>query len=326
MLFTRQKLRAFFENFPRLGGADRRVLFICIGVALVFWLILNLSREYSVNRTVSINFLPPADRILVAPPEPEVDLVVTGPGWDLFWENVINPELSLTVQVTDDDDGRVSRGDVARLIERQLAGGELRITDLSFTEVQLRTEPKFDKRIPVRPVSELDYATGFLPVSQPSCAPDSITISGLKATLDSIQFWPTDTLKVAALAGDLSSEVGLAEFPQGIECATTTVRLEQKVQVLTEKSLFVPVTVRHPPERDSFVIFPNRVRLKVGVLMSEFQSIVADSFLLTADLTKGRSGGQAQNIPLTLEEKPLTAISVSFMPRSTELRLIQRQR
>jgi hypothetical protein len=31
---------------------DRKILLICLGAALVFWLILNLSRDYDINRSI----------------------------------------------------------------------------------------------------------------------------------------------------------------------------------------------------------------------------------------------------------------------------------
>lgn len=324
MLSTRQKINRFRELFPRIEHRDRRVLFFCIGVAFVFWLILNLSRNYSINKEVSITYQLPEDLLVVNAPPQMADLSISGQGWNLMWESLTTPVITIVLNVAEESDGYISKGDIARLVEEKLASSQLTIEQLNFLPVQLVTEKKASKRVPIRAVSEFVFSDGYLPVGLPLLVPDSITLFGLSADINDITFWPTDTLRQQAVSGDINLVAKLKKttIPQ-LSLSQSTIDFAQNVETFTEKSLYVPVTVRNAPLRDSFKIFPNQVRLKVAVLQSNFYSIAADSFLLVADLKAMRAEDQRNSIPLVLEKKPSGAISVQYSPRSAEYFLIK---
>ena len=308
---TRQKIKQLRELLPRVEHRDRRVLAICIIVALVFWLILNLSRIYSINKEVSITYQLPEDQLLVNSPAQMADLSISGQGWNLLWERLTTHVIKIVLNV-------------ARLIEQQLASSQLTVEQLNFLPVQLETEAKVSKRVPILVNVDFDFVEGYRPAGAPLLVPDSVTVYGLPVDLDSITFWSTDTLRNTEVSGDINLAAKLSEstIPR-ITLSDATVAFSQNVETFTEKSLYVPVTVRNAPLTDSFKIFPNQVRLKVAVLQSNFNGVVADSFLLVADLEGMRAEDQRNSIPLILERKPVSAISVQYTPRSAEYFLIK---
>lgn len=324
MQSTRQKINQLRELLPKVEHRDRRVLAICIFVALVFWLILNLSRTYSINKEVSITYQLPEDRLLTNAPAQMADLAISGQGWNLLWESLTTPVIEIVLNVEDESDGYISKGDIARLIEQQLASSQLTVEQLNFLPVQLETEAKANKKVPLKCEVDFGFTEGFRPVGSPLLVPDSVTVYGLPADLEEIYFWTTDTLRATEISGDISlvAKLRTSSLPR-VSLSESTVAFTQNVETFTEKSLYVPVTVRNAPVSDSFKIFPNQVRLKVAVLQSDFRNIVADSFLLVADLEGMRAENQRNSIPLVLERKPTSAISVQYTPRAAEYFLIK---
>ncbi len=79
-------LRTLLSKNPlkEMAETDRKVLAICLGAAFVFWLILNLSRNYTINRQVPIGYLVDSERVLVGRMPELLDATITGSGWNLL--------------------------------------------------------------------------------------------------------------------------------------------------------------------------------------------------------------------------------------------------
>lgn len=321
---TRQRVNKLLESFPLVQEGDGRILAICIGVAFMFWLILNLSRDYTINKEVSITFQPPENQLLVNETNVMADLTIQGQGWNLLWESLKNPVINALVRLDEQSDGYVSKGDVARLVEQQLASSQLTIEQLNYNPVRLETAEKDRKKVPVTITTDFQFANGYRSIGAPRLSPDSITVLGLAADLAKITHWTTDTLVGADFNTNIRLTATLSETDNDrISITPKTVQFDQAVEAFTEKSLYVPVTVRNAPIQDSFKIFPRQVRLKVATYQSSYHSIVADSFLLVADLKGMRTEDQRNSIPLVLEKQPTGAISVQYSPRAAEYFLIK---
>jgi hypothetical protein len=74
---------------------DRAILLICIGIALVFWLLVKLSQTYSTVRPVKFEFQIPENETLSNAPPEDMTVEIEGTGWDLMFDYFSRPEIVL---------------------------------------------------------------------------------------------------------------------------------------------------------------------------------------------------------------------------------------
>ena len=67
----------------------------CIGIALVFWLLVKLSGEYFLEKQVNISYQLPQDKAFSKKPPSDIVARVEGTGWDLLFSYFTSPEINL---------------------------------------------------------------------------------------------------------------------------------------------------------------------------------------------------------------------------------------
>ncbi len=319
MRFTQKAFKQFLSFLPGIAEEDRGILAICIAIALVFWLILNLARDYTVNELVTVTYELPDDALLVETPQEVLDVSLRGQGWNLLWTSLRKSNLAIKVEVAKLEDGRLSKGDIAKLIEQQFSSSNFEISELNFLATNLKIVKKSSKKVPLLLDARIDFAQGYAAYGPLEQSFDSVTISGPVTALDSIEHWRSQPLLRENVSQDLLIELPLEEAEDGIVILSEPIlKLRQAVEVVTERSVFVPVEVRNPP-KDSFSIFPIQIRLKVTVAQSRYHDIVPDSFRLVVDMRDVVAGVKRNNsLALVLEEQPAAALFVSYAPAAIE--------
>ncbi|PHI19889.1 hypothetical protein CEQ90_10885 [Lewinellaceae bacterium SD302] len=311
-----QLLRRLLPSIPKEG---RWELTVCIGIAFIFWLVINLTtEEHTIKKPVRVSYVVSEDEVLLSAPTSDAEATISGPGWELLWSNFFQPVIDVSIYRNRADSKVITQVDLSAVVSESLYSSETELDKLMFFPVTLETETKASKIIPIVVNTQVDYAEGFQGKTSFTTVPDSVEVWGPVSKLDSLTYWPTDTLRLKNVASNINQEIGLSRGTETIAPILSKVKVQQQVEVFTEKELFVPVQVINPPARDSFSIFPRQVRLKVGVLQSNYDQIRPDSFRLTADLNGMRTEDGRNSIPLTLEKRPRSAISVTFNPRVAE--------
>lgn len=311
---------------PRIPRENRGELAICIFIAFLFWLIISLTtNDHSVSKPVEIEFVVGEDEVLIEPLTAMAEATISGPGWELMWSNVFQPVIKISYYRNRLDNKVVNQVDISSAVTDALYSSETSLTKLIFLPVTLRVEPKASKKVPVRSQITVKYKTGYSPKSSPEFTPDSVVVWGGESLLNNLKSWSTDTLNITEVDANLQQMVKLTDGADGLMPATTTVEFRLEVEVVTEKSLYVPVEVVNPPAQDSFSIFPKQVRLKVGVLESDYNQISANDFRLVADLNGMRAEDGRNTIPLLLDRKPAEALSVTYTPKAAEFFLFKKE-
>lgn len=316
----------FRQWLPQLPREDRWELAICILIAFIFWLVISLTtKEHSVTKPVLVNYVVSADKVLLSPPNSTAEATITGPGWELMWSNFFQPVIKVSLYRGPADSKVITQVDLSAEVSKALYSSETKLEKLIFLPVTLQTEDKEEKRVPIRPLVFVDFAEGYQGRQSLRLKPDSVTVWGAPTYLDSLFFWPTDSLQLKEIENSFSRTISLRKPPPELTLGIKEVVVFQEVEVFTEKELYVPVEVVNPPLRDSFSIFPRQVRLKVGVLQSNYNRIQVDSFRLVADLNGMRTKEGRNSIPLTLQARPSSAISVTYTPRVAEYFFFKRE-
>lgn len=308
-----------------MSETDRKVLAICMGAALVFWLILNLSRSYTIRKTVSFNYLLAPERALAktTPRLDAMDISVEGSGWDLLWESLWFQEIAVDFDLREQEKLNMTNSELNRLIRRQLSSGDLTVGNLDFDRQTFLTSIKFGKKVPVVSRVNIEFADGFTATSSPTFFPDSIVVEGAEDLKDDIFEWPTSEITLKDVEGDLNQIIELAPSKNSLTASRTTVTMKLSVEAFIQRTLEIPVTVINAPQVDSFQVIPQSVMLRVTLPQSSYHAIEPDDFGIVADLGGIRNINGKNSVPLTLQRQPLATISATMETKAVEYYLIK---
>lgn len=319
-------LRKLLNKNPlrEISETDRKVLAICISAAFVFWLILNLSRTYTIRKTVNFNYLLAPERTLAqdSPVLSTQEITIDGTGWDLIWESLWFQVISIDLDLTDRNSLELTRSELTRRIQRQLSSGDLNVNNLDFERQTIFTAPKEGKTVPVVSRVSVNFSDGFIATGAPVFLPDSIVITGPGDLLADLTSWSTEEISLSEVEEDVRQEVQLAPPANSLTPSRLSVEYSLSVEAFIQRTLEVPITVINAPEVDSFQLIPATVQLLVTVPQSAYYEVQPDDFSIVADLGDLRNANGKNSVPLTLKRQPELIISATMETRSVEYYLI----
>ncbi|CAH1000392.1 hypothetical protein LEM8419_01545 [Neolewinella maritima] len=301
-----------------MATTDRQMLLICMGLAFVFWLILNLSQEYEINKDVNITYTVGPERVVAGTPPQSVPVQLSGRGWDLIWESARGRSIDVSIDLADQRELLLSSNLLQQEISRQLSSGDLEVVSMGFESVQLLTTPREGKRVPVMPDVTASYVAGYFSPEQPTVRPDSVTVNGAADALQEIFSWPTEPLFLERLEQNTVATVALQPPPPGLTLNYSDVQVGLSVEAFIEQQLSVPIALEHAPAGDSVRVYPNHVTITLTIPESEFGKYSMTDFHVEADLLQMSTAGEDNTLPLTLTRVPEAIKSVTFFPRAVE--------
>ena len=319
-------LRNLLQNNPlrSMNDEDRQILIVSIVSAFIFWLILNLSRDYQVDKYALVDYQAAPDRTVVGTIQDSIPFRVGGSGWNLIWESFRGRGVALAMDLTDSETAVVSSGEMRQEIERRLSTGDLEVVSLDFDGATVLTTPLDGKRVPVVQGFDDVLRPGFIVAEPPDFTPDSVTVSGAADLIEEFDRWPTARRAPGGTRAFVRTTLDLQEPPPGVSLSQSSVRVEFPVVPYIQRSIDLPVNVINPPPADSFRVFPDLVRVDVSVRQDRYGKLSPQDFRLVADLAERPATEGDNTVALRLLGLPPGVVSARLQPRSVEYYIYQR--
>jgi len=302
---------------------DKTILIICIGIASFFWLLLKLSYTYQTNKTVTISAVNiPDDKALSALPPNDMEAKLEGDGWNLMLESISGTEVNVVYNLDGLDALQRNYNQLKRDIEKQLSSRNIQVVDVvNYDRLNFQLEPKKRKKIPILLNRNISFAQDFHMKDSLLLDPDSVEISGPELMVNSISSWETDSLLALNLKSNLEKKVKLQDGPPELQLGVGETSVFLEVEQYTEKSFFVPVLVKNPP--DSFKIFPQNIKLSCKVGLSQYNDLDEKDFVAEVDARDIAIKEGKKTVPIYITTIPDFVRNVFFSPKSAELFIIE---
>ena len=293
----------------------------CIGIALVFWLLVKLSQTYTTEKEVRFDFLIPDDMAFSSMPPDDFVAQIEGTGWDLMFEYFRNPEVLLQYNLRSTERPGLNTGQLKGDIFRGLSSNDIKVEEVNYNNISLNLEEKQAKVVPI----QLSYALAFRPeyhLQTPlQLIPDSVTVTGPTSIVELVQRWETDSLVLKDLKANVITPVSLAKPARELTLSYDQTIVRVLVEQHTERSLFVPITVINA--RDSIKIFPEKIKLSCVVGLSQFNRFDHNDFCLEVDLQNTPKNKDKNTVPIVLRDAPPFVKNIKFSPKSAEFFILK---
>lgn len=311
---TRADIRTFFNS-------DRAILMFCIGIALIFWLLVKLSQSYKTTKDYEISFTLPEGKTFVETPINIVKATLEGEGWDLISNYIKNRNDTVSFELAELPSQAFNSSAIIDKIQSNLPDN-IDVNDVNTDFIFVQIENQAEKKVPLILNTDLAFATRFYMIDSISMLTDSILILGPRSLIDELENWQTETLVLRDVQKSGIHTIPLVKPKNSqIILGTNQIEIEFKVEEFTEKDVFVPIIVKNAP--DSLKIFPQNIKLSFNVGLSNYNVINSSDFTVEVDLKDIPLNIEKNTIPVFITRQPSYIKNLNFNPKSVEFFFVE---
>ena len=292
-------------------------------IVTILWYLNKLNNEHTDEITFPVKYSGmPRGLVMVGEVPNSINLRVTSNGYTLLRYGAssritpINIDLSSLTPAA----SNLAYSERYFLVTSRLRGSisnrfrdDLKLEGISPDTLHFEFAPIAERRIPVVPNLSIGFERQYMQSGPLVLTPDSITISGPKSIVDTINAIRTLPVKADRLKQTLSRNIALKPVKQ-VGLSHRRVHVELPVGMFTQASISLPVSVKNLPDSLKLILLPQWITLKCNVPVSRYSSISSKSFQASVDfnaIDKSR-GGRAM---VRISKKPLYIQNISFEPQ-----------
>ena len=313
----------FFRLIAERFRKNRKVyvFFICFVIAVLFWFLLALTKEYSSALRVKVVYGNFPQHLLVVNALPqELLLNVKTNGYHLISLNNSGEENILNIDVqslTGTETGAKSISSqmlIQNFIEQ--LGNDVSITSIQPDSISFEMSSSTVVKLPVRANTDVTFEKQFDAVSPVRINPDSVNVTIPFTQIGKILWIETEIIQAKKLRASLKRKIKLIA-PASTVLNTSEAELILDVEKFTEGTLSVPVSLINVPRGLKVKIFPDHVSVKYLVALSRYDNVKPDMFSAISDASSSASGS-ADKMNVQIISYPSFVRSVSCQPEKVD--------
>ncbi len=302
---------------------DRAMLITCIGIAFVFWVLVKLSQTYPTVKPVMLNIEMPDELCLLEMPPSDVEAELKGTGWDLMLEHFYHSRIPVFISMLDNTNLYLNQNRMRTEIRGSLRFTAIEVLSVNYENLEIALDQKVNKRVPVVLEHDLQFSPGNQLKQLPTITPDSVTITGPAKIVDSLRHWPTTLLTLTEVKSSNSVPLPLETPTPALQLEVDQVTVDLEVEQFTEKTLYIPVEIKHVKEGDSLKVFPDKILLTCQVGLSRYNDVLYQDFEIEADLKDVPLQEGKNTVPVRLTKFPLFVKGVKLERQSVEFFIVK---
>jgi hypothetical protein len=310
-------------HFVGVLRTNKAMLMLCIGIALLFWLLTKLSKTYQTSFDVHLTYIAPHYKTLRTAPPDKLTVEVRAKGWQLLtrYLNDANP----TVQLSIPSNATELSGNLLRTTIAKALPDELEILRFAPESITVALDMQAHKKVPIMAAIEVANAAAAYKMLKPlRFLPDSVEVEGPKTEVMAIKYWYTDSLSFSALQAQPKGSLNIAKHPNSkVVFRPNIVLYDTELEQVTEKIVEIMVSPRH--NSDSVQLFPHKIQVVCTVGLSHYEALTADDIEVFADF---RNIDYTRNttVPIKVARQPNWARVKQLLPNRADFIIIKKTR
>ena len=328
----RERLQLLGENLKTFltsrVSREISVFIFFLVVSAGFWLLQTLHEDYEMTVEVPMRLKNVPNGTVVTEDLPAtIDVTVKDRGSTLIryyqWQSLPAVEIDFVGH----DQGRsfghviLTHTEVQRLLLARLQPST-RLVAIHPDTLDYYYTRGTKKRVPVMFRGRVETSPRHY-LEQLTITPDTVTVWGENALLDSLTVVPTVMTTFADIAETTERVVSIAPI-RGAKIEPVEVTLKAEVDIYTEKTVRVPIIGTNFPGGYNLRTFPSSALITFRVGSKSYKRVTADNFVLTAtyeelmNLPDSMLTLQLRSVPEGASQVRITPERVQFLIEQTE--------
>ena len=304
------------NNIKDFFKSDRAILMICMGIALVFWLITNLSQNYDTEIKVRVAFNVPSNKILREPPPTLLNVSLNGSGWDLMFRYLSGRPRLLTFDLTPAEQKTITKIDLKKKVKDNISAN-ITVTEISPENIVLRLDKPIEKQVPITVKTDIKTIPQYQLAGDVQLLPNEIILSGPQSVLADISMATTNKIKIKNVNKNNFGTIQVKPFENSqVSFKPQAVNYIANVEQVTEKILEVPVEFN--PQKDTLSIQPQSIKVICTIGLSKYETLNDRDFKAVLDTTNIKSKKYA-GVHLVQTPDFLKPEQIRFYPAKVQL-------
>lgn len=311
-------------TFRRFLKTDRAVLVASISIALFFWLVTKMSKDYETIREVSIQYDLPAGKTFLNTPASSVRARIKSGGWTLFFNYMKGGFPSVRYPLESSNRQSLSSTSIINKISSSI-DSKYEVLSVESDIITVQLDDAVTKKVPVEMDVQVEILHGFLPADSIRVQPDTFILEGPASLLEKLDRYPTEAVRIPELSGSFSQKVRplTPENPQ-LKISPAEIIVTNTIEKATEGELVIPIEVKNALA-DSVSIMPSHVFLKYRAPLSLFPDISRADFAVVLDL-EGVSPHTDHNVQVPqVVRKPKFTHIVGISPQAVQYFFVEKK-
>lgn len=252
----------------------------------IFWLMMTLNETYERELPVEVRITGvPKNVVITSGISDTVYVTVKDKGFVLLAYSTseklrpVNLNFS-TYANRQNGHGVVPSADVQKLVRQQLSGSST-VTAVKADHFDFYFNYGRNKEVKVALAGNIVPGENYY-LAHVKFSPEKVTVYANARTLDSIEAVQTEYLSLVDFREPVTRTLRLRSM-RGVKIIPQTVRVTLYPDILTEKSVVVPITTVNKPEGLIIRTFPQRVTVRFSVGVSMYRMVNPSDFKVVVD-------------------------------------------
>lgn len=324
----KKKFNGLLTVFHLRNRKNLLVFSIFVMLSFLFWFLIALSKEYTTIIEYPVRYTSfPEDKVLVNELPDEIQLQITGYGFDLLkyeFTEFLFPYLIDFQKVSKNSTLNNYNLNVVDIINdvRRKFPSVVKIKEIQPLSIRFVFSSVAEKKLHVVPNVKYQLAMQYVIIDGVKVVPDQISVKGPQSILDTMKFVYTEEYDLKILDQPVKRKLNLKEI-HSLIYSTPEVEMFLNVQKYTEGIVDVAVEMINLP--DSLVVnfLSNTVSIKYKVPLYQFNNILPNQFKVVADYLSWTSDDT--KILLFLKKKPKAVFDANIVPNKVSFLLSKKQ-
>ncbi len=312
-------IKQYINNI--LKNKNLRIFSVFLVIAFILWFFNALNQEYINNLSIPVVFKNfPRDKANVSELPDHLTAGVKANGLDIlkfemkksFTPIVIDlSQLKFDYISDDSTNAYILTYRIKDEIEVQLQG-KFKVEMISpdtlffkFSKLSFKKVPVKIDNIKIMPKKQYYVKT------PPRVYPDSVTISGPSAIIDTISEIHTKPMNLIT-DEDIDQKIELI-IPNGITCNIKNVTIHAKVEQFTEKTFEIKIIPTNVPDSMKMELYPDMVTVICKVGVSQYDNIQPNAFVAVVDYNSIHNN-KGEKLHVKMIAYPSTIYTYSYSP------------
>ena len=259
--------------------------------AVVIWIFVQFSKQYNEIINIPVKYINvPPNKLLSSENPKFLKLRMEENGFRIAWFSLFPPTLELDVSEAVEQGNQLiyviddHRSDI-------VAQMNIDFDDNEFVKeaVLIDFQEKKEKKVPVIPMIDIEFAAGYSAIEELELEPDSVVVTGPDNILDTLTRLYTRQINLKKVKENVSGTVGVdTSAYKDLTLYHQNFRYMIDVEKFTEGKVMVPIELINVPNGLNVVIFPKETLLFFQVNLKDYNKVTASDFRVVADFKEVR--------------------------------------